>query len=236
MRTLLFDIDGTLLLTNGGGYRAIKLAIEQEFAIEVAKTNIDFSGRTDRSLLVELLEENGCPTGPVHQERLRDRYASLLPSTLDQYGGQLLPGAVDLLSRIQRERGLRCYAMTGNLHETATRKLEFFGLLKYFRGIFGGDHDHDRDELAKRTAESLRRRYGDHADGDIVVVGDTPADIRCGRAIGAEVIAVCTGNFDRAQLAAEDPDGLHDDLSDVTTILNTLRGCDRQASEPRAGQ
>ena len=129
MRTLLFDIDGTLLMTNGGGGGALKLAIQQEFGLDSACTDVNFSGRTDRSLLPELLERNGLPSDNEHQERLRDRYTMLLPEVLSQRGGSVLPGTVALLSRLSGESNLRCYVMTGNLVATATQKLEHFELL-----------------------------------------------------------------------------------------------------------
>lgn len=222
MRTLLFDIDGTLLLTNRGGSGAIKIAIEQEFGVENARTDVDFSGRTDRSLLVEILQRNGLPTSDEYQNRLGECYKSLLPSVLNRRGGHVMPGAIELLNRLSRETDLRCYVMTGNLQETATQKLDYFQMLHFFRGVFGGDHDHDRNRLAERTAAALRDRYGDTASEDVVVIGDTPADIRCGHSIGAKVIAVCTGNHDREELELENPLSVLDDMSDVSAIFDLL--------------
>jgi phosphoglycolate phosphatase len=224
MRTLLFDIDGTLLLTNGGGSGALKLAMEREFLIDSARTDIRFSGRTDRSLLAELLERNNLPTSDEHQQRLRDCYTKLFPDVLARRGGRVLPGAVELLNRLSSRSGLRCYVMTGNLHETGRRKLDHFGLLPFFERVFGGDHDHERNRLAERTVESIRRLDGESATRDLVVIGDTPEDIRCGHAIGAQVVAVCTGHYDRDDLEAENPTSVHDDLSDVETIFDLLVG------------
>lgn len=222
MRTLLFDIDGTLLLTNGGGSGALQLAMEREFDLESARTDIQFSGRTDRAILVELLQRNNLPADEDHVARLRECYTRMLPEVLERRGGRVLPGAVDLLEKLTAHPKSRCHVMTGNLQETAHRKLDHFGLLHFFERIFGGDHDHERTRLAERTVESLRQLDGEHATRDVVVIGDTPEDIRCGRAIGAEVVAVCTGNYDREQLEAEQPDSLHDDLSDVAKIFDLL--------------
>lgn len=224
MKTLLFDIDGTLLLTNRGGSGALKLAIEREFSIESACTNIHFSGRTDRALLVELLERNGLPASDEYQERLRACYTRLLPDILTRHGGRVLPGAVDLLGRLASETDFHCFVMTGNLQETARHKLDHFRLLHFFDRIFGGDHDHDRCHLAQRTVESIRQLHGDAATQDMIVIGDTPEDIRCGQAIGATVLAVCTGNYQREALEAENPTSVHDDLSDVATIFDLLIG------------
>jgi phosphoglycolate phosphatase len=100
--------------------------------------------------------------------------------------------------------------------------LNHFGLRHFFRGIFGGDHDHDRVDLAHRTAGELRQHYGEAATRDVIVIGDTPADIRCGQAIGARVVAVCTGYYDRASLEAENPTYLHDDFSDTSAVWQQL--------------
>jgi phosphoglycolate phosphatase len=224
MRTLLFDIDGTLLLTNRGGGRALQQAIKQEFGVVDVRMDINFAGRTDRSLLMEILQRNGLPTSEDYQSRLREIYTGLLPDVLDKYGGQVLPGAIDLLDRLSTEADLRCYVMTGNLHDTAVHKLNHFGLAKYFRGIFGGDHDRERNALAVRTADALRDRYGNKATDDVVIIGDTPADICCGHAIGAKIIAVCTGNHRRDELESENPMVVVDDLSDVSTVFDLLTG------------
>jgi phosphoglycolate phosphatase len=222
MRTLLFDIDGTLLMTNGGGSGAFRLALEAEFGLHRGVVNISFSGRTDRSLLPQLLSINGLPTCEQTQNRLRDRYATIFPGVLAQRGGYVLPGVPDLLARLADNQKVRIGVMTGNLHETATRKLQHFGLLRFVRWIIGGDWDYDRNELALRAAKLIEQQHGKQATDDVVVIGDTPADIRCGHAIGARVIAVCTGNHSRRELAAEDPAEVLDDLSDVDAVCDIL--------------
>ncbi len=91
MRVLLFDIDGTLLLTNGGGSGALKRALEREFGVPEACTQVDFSGRTDRSLLEEILTRNRLPKTSEHFQRLRDCYTSLLPDVLQRARGASPP-------------------------------------------------------------------------------------------------------------------------------------------------
>ena len=222
MRTLLFDIDGTLLMTNGGGQNALRAALASEF--EIAKPNVDvsFAGRTDRSLLAELLELNDIPNSAANQGRLRRTYTALFPSILAERGGYVLPGVTELLRRLSKIELIRACVMTGNLPETATRKLEHFDLMQYISSVFGGDIDHQREQLAQRTKESLVQRHGRQSAGDVVVIGDTPADIQCGQAIGATVVAVCTGFFSRTELEAENPDVLLDDFSDVDSSCEIL--------------
>jgi len=224
MRTLLFDVDGTLLMSDGGGRRAFELAIRAEFGLPNAETDIVFSGRTDRGLTAELLLRNRLPDDDHHRGRLRRRYASLLPAELVRSGGWVLPGAAELLGQLACDRRFQVAVMTGNFPETATRKLEHFGLRHYVRWIVGGDLDCQRDDLARRASAYIRTRCGAAAANDVMVIGDTPDDIRCGHAIGADAIAVCTGRYDRERLAAEHPLAILDDLSDVTRAMEVLSG------------
>ncbi len=222
MRTILFDIDGTLLMTNSGGATALRQAMSDEFGLRDPRTEIQFGGRTDRSILTELLTINDLADTQANRDRLRDRYVELFPETLRKVGGKLMPGVLPLLDAVNRDGGLRSYIMTGNFHATGQCKLDHFGLSNFFRGIFGGDHDSDRDHLARRTSDSIALRYGRQSISELWVIGDTVADIRCGHAINAKVIAVCTGGQTRAQLEAESPLAIRDDLTNFDEVLTLL--------------
>jgi len=224
MRILLFDIDGTLLITDSGGKGALERALADEFGLDPVDVDVDFAGRTDRSLLDELLQRNGIEPSDANQRRLSERYAEYLPSVLMQRGGRVLPGVMDLLSQLSAQTNLACYAMTGNLAETASHKLKHFGLLHFFEDVFGGDHDVQREALARRTAATIRDRHGQQALCKLIVIGDTPHDVRCGHAIGADVIAVCTGSFTRDALEAENPTAVYDDFADAAVLNHLLVG------------
>ncbi|GAA4470465.1 HAD family hydrolase [Novipirellula rosea] len=224
MRTLLFDIDGTLLLTNRGGQGALELALQQEFDLPTATADVDYAGRTDRGILDELLILNGLQPTESNRERLQNRYISLLPQMLQQRGGTVLPGVVELLERLATDARVCVSVMTGNLVETAHHKLDHFGLRHYVRWIVGGDSDLHRDDLARRAREVIRSEAGEQACERIMVIGDTPADIRCGHAIGAAVVAVCTGGYSREMLEIEKPLLVVDDLSDLVKLLPILVG------------
>ena len=222
MRILLFDVDGTLLLTNAGGTRAIGKALREVFQVPKPCMDVDYRGRTDSSILRELLELNGIDVTADNFHRLSHAYSQRLPTVLEDHGGRVLPGVMELLQRLVTHDDTACYVMTGNLQQTATQKLSHFGLGSFFRGVFGGDHDEDRRHLAERTARTLRSRYGPVAADRVCVIGDTPEDVRCGNAIGASVLAVCTGNFTKGELAATGAEHIHDDLSEVDVIYRKL--------------
>ncbi len=222
MRALLFDIDGTLLVTDDGGKAALEAALTDEFDLTSADVSISFAGRTDRSLFSELLERNRLSTSQRNQTRLSERYSTYLPDVLARRGGEVLPGVIELLDKIVTQPDYLCYAMTGNLEETATHKLNHFGLSHYFQGVFGGDHDVEREDLARRTAAELRNRHGEQHLTEMIVIGDTPHDIRCGHAIGARVVAVCTGSYDRVTLESENPSAVCDDFADANAIHDLL--------------
>jgi phosphoglycolate phosphatase len=214
MRTLLFDIDGTLLITQGAGGDALTAVMESEFGLKDANIDLHYCGRTDRSLINQLLAQNGLPTDELHFLRLRDAYFAMFPKVLKRNGGTLLPGVVPILQRCQQDLRVRSCVMTGNCEFTAREKLKHFSLLDHFTDIFSGDHDAHRDDMARRAKRDLLDRYGQSNVHSLVVIGDTPADVQCGKAIGAETVAVCTGEFDREQLSQCSPDWIVDDLSD----------------------
>lgn len=223
MRVFLFDIDGTLLLTNNVGASALAQSLSDEFGVTSPDTDVEFSGRTDRSLTIELLQRNRLEATEDNCGRLRRRYVSLMGGTLRRQGGIVLPGIRPLLTAMARRDHVSLAVMTGNFPETATRKLEHFDLRGWFSWIAGGDLHVDRDDLAKRTAQIVARRYGEKVT-DIVVVGDTPADIQCGNAIGAKTIAVATGYHNIEALTKYNPTRVFADFSQTEEVLAAL--CD----------
>ncbi|MEZ5415917.1 MAG: HAD family hydrolase [Vicinamibacterales bacterium] len=221
-RLLLFDIDGTLVLTGGAGRRAMELAFLQAFGIADAFAGVPMAGRTDRWLAGQALERHGLPVTSSHLERFRAGYLEALASSIHE-GGQgrrgVMPGVEALLDRLARHEDVRVALLTGNYAEGARIKLEHFGLWHRFAwGMFGDEHA-ERDALAQAAmaaapGHGVSLAHPSHA----VVIGDTPFDIACARAAGARVIAVATGGHTREALQACRPDLVLDDLTDAGAV------------------
>jgi len=115
--------------------------------------------------------------------------------------------------------------ITGNVRAGAKLKLEHFGLWHFFRFGGFGDHHPDRDDIARDAMAAARERLdGTYDPARVWVVGDTPKDVQCARAIGAQAIAVATGVYSMDELLPAEPDVLLEDLSDLQPILDLLSG------------
>ena len=224
-RLLLFDIDGTLLTTNGRGRDAFKKSIEDVFGRTFDPDLISFAGKTDQQILTEILDQMGLI--PDHDPDLFRRalklYSNTMLSLLDASWVDKLPGIEQLVRRLADEPEIQLGLLTGNLKETAYLKLTLAGLDGYFPfGAFGSDHA-DRYELPPIAVGRAHEFTGHRYEGrQIIIIGDTEHDIGCGRKIGAVSVAVCTGRFGRAELEPFEPDILLDDLSDADRFLQLV--------------
>ena len=226
IRIVLFDVDGTLVRAGGAGRRAFVLALKDVLGGKADDTGIDFAGRTDLAIMRGLLELHGIsdPEGRLRRQVL-DRYLHHLDAELARGNSfQLCPGIPELLASLQKDPEFLLGLLTGNVEPAARRKLAHLGIDAAFRfGAYGSD-DEDRDQLvpvARRRAILLAGRAAE--DAAIVIVGDTPHDVRCARAGGAAVLAVATGIFDAPTLARCQPDALLHDLSRTAEVLTVLR-------------
>jgi phosphoglycolate phosphatase len=215
----LFDIDGTLLSSGGAGKAALESAFSAEFRVPLAHY-VPYVGRTDRAIIRDLLRLHGFDDSPHHTRRLLDCYLSRLPDSLHANDGRVLPGIHRLLDRLRTSAGFHLGLLTGNVRAGARAKLSHYGLFEHFAfGGFGDDH-FDRDDVAREALATARQHVGDGVPAErIWVIGDTPLDVRCARAIGARAVAVTTGWHNRQELLACGPDLLLDDLSDAAILL-----------------
>jgi phosphoglycolate phosphatase-like HAD superfamily hydrolase len=226
-RLVLFDIDGTILWTDGAGRRAVLGALEEHFgAIDPREHRFD--GKTDPQIVRELMQHAGM-TGSVIQERLPaalTRYVELLGEELgdDDHREKIYPGVAALLDALEARDDVLPGLLTGNVREGAVAKLTAVGIdaARFRVGAFGSDHA-DRPELpaiARRRAEALLGR--EIAGRDVVVIGDTPADMGCGRGIGARAIGVATGRYSVDELRACNAAAVFPDLADTAAVVRAI--------------
>jgi phosphoglycolate phosphatase-like HAD superfamily hydrolase len=208
IRALLFDIDGTLITTGGAGVKAFGAAFESEFQIKNAAEGLHFAGRTDSSLLREIFLRHGIEHTEQNIERFRDSYVFWLDHYLSQLPGKVCPGTFETLGKVRElDSKIILGLLTGNIRLGAEIKLRHFGLWDYFQiGAFGDDHE-DRNQISCIAQQRCTLPAGGAVQGsEILVIGDTPHDVTCGRAIGAQVMAVATGTYTVGELKSCGPD------------------------------
>jgi len=229
VKLVLFDIDGTLLLSDGAGRRAIHRALREVFGA-IGPADYHFDGKTDPQIVRELMRLAG--HGDAHidaqMDRLLERYVECLHEELSSpaHTPYTLPGVPELLDAREAESNLILGLLTGNLEKGAIAKLESVGLdPKRFRvGAYGSDHEH-RPELPAIARERTERQLGIDVRGNaIVVIGDTPADLTCGKSLGASAIGVATGRYSVDELAKHGPLAVFGDLSDTDAVTRAILG------------
>jgi phosphoglycolate phosphatase len=220
MNLFLFDIDGTLLSTDGAGRAALKAAGADIFAIEEDLENVAVSGNTDVAIVHEILPKHGIPDSETNVNRYLGAYLAHLKQRLSQQPGDILPGVTELLDACSQDSCI-VGLLTGNLKRGAELKLSAHRLWDRFStGAFADDH-RDRNMLgpiAKKRAEIKFQTAFDR----MFVIGDTPRDIACGKTVNATVVAVATGRSSKESLAAHQPDYLFNDLRETETVLSAL--------------
>lgn len=223
---ILFDIDGTLLLSGRAGLRAMTRAFRDTFGITDAFKGESFGGRTDSYLVAKALKMAGLPDTIENHHRLRDAYLPLLAEEIQHPGDGhkgVMPGARELLEALEHHDHLHLALLTGNYREAAEIKLQHFELWDFFEwGAFSDDH-HDRNALVP-IARTRAETYDIPAEAiqRVVVIGDTPHDIECARVAGARSIAVATGGYSLEQLKQAGADEVLADLSDTEAVVSLL--------------
>jgi phosphoglycolate phosphatase-like HAD superfamily hydrolase len=222
MIACLFDIDGTLLASGGAGKAALESALFGEFGVAL-RDQIPYAGRTDRAIIRDLFQRHDIADTADNLQKLLAGYLRRLPESLRRHDGRVLPGIEALLLELKQKDHVAVGLLTGNVRAGARTKLGHFGLYGHF-GFGGfGDHHFDRDEVAREALAAVHACVGPHCTADRVwVIGDTPLDVRCARAIGARVAAVATGLHSCEALAPTKPDLLLPDLSDPAPLLRLI--------------
>ena len=230
IKLVLFDIDGTLVLTGGAGARAMTRAFEETFQTSVKTTSsgiadVPFAGRTDTWIVSEMARLYGGTVDGDSLARFHDTYVQYLTREIQRPGPRkgVLPGVTRVLEALAGRHDVHLALLTGNFAAGARVKLQHFDLWRYFPcGAFAEDAP-DRNGLLAHALARVEACSGlSLQPADAVVVGDTPFDVGVAQAGGARSLAVATGSFSADALRTSGADETLDDLSDLGAVLRGL--------------
>jgi phosphoglycolate phosphatase-like HAD superfamily hydrolase len=205
---LCWDIDGTLLTTERAGVYALEKA-----ALEVTGQPVDLqrlatAGLTDVEIARRILQQHGVEPTLENQERLLRLYEDALPESLPRRQGWVMPGVRPILEALAGRPDWGSILLTGNTRRGARAKLEHYGLAGFFAEGAFSDGTENRREIAEAALALIRTRRRSHSATQMVVIGDTPHDIACAKAVGARSVAVATGGADMPTLQQCEPNAV----------------------------
>ena len=224
-RLALFDIDGTLLTTNGRAVEAMVAALGAVYGCRPHTDGFLMDGKTELRIVHDLLEHEGLHSGQVVQglAEFWPRYAVELKKRVHPGEITVYMGVRELIGKLRRRSDIMMGLLTGNCPAAADIKLNAAGLAGEFAfGAYGQDHL-EREALPGLALDEAERRYGLGLSGKAVaILGDTPNDILCGRPMGLRTIAVATGRFGAAELKKYRPDHLFEDFADGDAVAEAI--------------
>ena len=221
-KLLLWDIDQTLVNMDRAGERALIQMIKENYRHDFKQElPVDLRGRTDTSIMRDLMAHIRLENTPAAAEKFRSEYLALLPVTLPKGNARVLPGIRAALDAVAAHPALHQGLLTGNIREGARLKLEHVGIWQYFAfGAFADDSS-DRNKLGPFALARAKEKLGiDFPPNRVWIIGDTPHDIACAQAIGANSVGVATGSFPAEDLAECGATHVFRDLSDTQALLS----------------
>ncbi|MDZ4659608.1 MAG: HAD hydrolase-like protein [Bythopirellula sp.] len=221
MTIILFDIDGTLISTGGAGKVAFAETFHQLFGVCEISSNVGFAGRSDRAIAEELMRVHDIEITPENWQRFTTAFLPRLKQVLPRSTGEILPGVLPLLDELADMENVAIGLLTGNIAAGAKAKLLHYQLFDRFQFGGYGDDWTDRCDIAVAALNAAKLHLNGAGQGGdkVIVIGDTPADVRCARAINAYAVAVATGGATMEQLSDAKPDLLVADLTDDRELL-----------------
>ncbi|HUR00733.1 MAG TPA: HAD hydrolase-like protein [Gemmatimonadaceae bacterium] len=227
MRLVLWDIDGTLLNSQGLGKASMQSALMNVFGAP-GDPKYRYDGKTDRQIVRDTMRLEGHSDEHIdsRMDHLLDRYLGGLRERMHSgsFSVKALPGVMEILDALEKRDDVILGLLTGNVEPGARLKLTAAGIEpdRFRINAFGSDHEH-RPELPAIAQRRASEDLGLDIAGDrIVVIGDTPADIQCGRSLGAKAIGVASGHYTVEQLLEHDPYAVFESLVDTQNVLETI--------------
>jgi phosphoglycolate phosphatase-like HAD superfamily hydrolase len=220
---VLFDIDGTLIGSDGASNRALHRALTKLTGVTEGFRGISFAGKTDLQIVREGLKSLGLSHSGDLPHAIINLYLSYLGGELSNGAGHVKVGVWEILQILSDTEGVHLGLLTGNFKKGAELKLGQFGLMEFFPvGAFGSDSE-DRLELLPIAVQRLREIENVSLDYDhCVVIGDTPRDVECAWVHGASSIVVATGSYSLTDLKKTKADLVLSDLSNTNGIVEWL--------------
>jgi phosphoglycolate phosphatase len=227
MRLVLFDIDGTLLNSGGMGRAAMQRALGLVFG-SPGNPSYRYDGKTDKQIVRDVMRMEG-----HSDEHIDSRMTRLIDLYLDglregaksgKFNVRPLQGVPEILDALDERGDVVLGLLTGNVEPGARIKLAAAGINpdRFRINAFGSDHEH-RPELPAIAQRRAGETLGIDIAGDrVVVIGDTPADVECGRSLGAKAIGVASGHYTVEQLEAHRPYAVFPSLGDTEKVLDKI--------------
>ena len=224
-RLVLFDIDGTLITDSGAARHSYGLALRETYGFEGDLSRYDFSGRTDPQITSMVLHDAGFSDEEIaaRASQLWEAYLRELAVNATADRVQVLPGILELLERLAAMEEVTLGLLTGNIEPGARLKLSPAGLNRYFPfGAFGSDSA-KREELPPIAVERASRIDGHRFHGpEVVIIGDSIYDVRCGVPHHATTIAIASGKTPAEKLRAENPHHFFHSAENLAGILDAI--------------
>lgn len=224
-RLVLFDIDGTLITTNGLARKHFANAINKVFNRPTNAHEHDFAGKLDTQIYREILEDAGIGSQNIwgmFDAFKREFYTRLAPE-LNSETVTALPGTEKLLEALLEDDDITLALLTGNLEQGARLKLDVVNFNRFFAFGAFGDDGHQREDLPVIAVERARSQVSLEFKGrEVVIIGDTPNDIQCGKHLGVRSIAVATGKYDAESLSRHMPDYIFESLEDTHAVIEAI--------------
>lgn len=223
-KLILWDIDGTIIVSHGAGIRAMERGLTKCFGVTYDLRQIDWAGRTDSWITSEVFSRTGIPDTPENSHAYLEAYLEQLPIELKAGPqGRVLPGVLELLEKFHGHKEIAQGLLTGNLVRGAELKLTHFKVWHYFEFGAYADDSSVRNDLGPHALRRAKARHGVEFPADrTFILGDTPYDIECGKVIGARTIAVATGKYSATELAAHQPTAVFENFADTDAFMRVI--------------